>query len=341
MWDPDGRAPSDVCSADIGKMSNAEASAWLDSFAAGGGQSGCVAGRAKTVAKDVAVFAGGVAVTAVAAAGCAAVAGANPFVTGAAAQTCGGAASRAYGTLVAGGTMKQAAVSAISPKKVVRDAFVGGVTGGLGSMIARSASASASVSAKVVGQGAVGAAGGAVYDATDVLLQGGSWSSALTAASNPTRRGTEFISMAAVGYLGAKRTSNDPTSTPNLTTSPNPGATEAVLVPGAGSGTRAINFKPNAADPNWGLTSQHLNKHLFGSGKNSLSQIDAAGNPDLWRNYIQDLAGRPATSTLKGGIEDIIGTFPKADGSGTFQFGIRISPSSDGSFDLVTLLTKQ
>ncbi len=118
-------------------------------------------------------------------------------------------------------------------------------------------------------------------------------------------------------------------------------ATEAVLVPGAGSGTRAINFKPNAADPNWGLTSQHLNKHLFGSGKNSLSQIDAAGNPDLWRSYIQELAGRPATSTLKGGIEDIIGTFPKADGSGTFQFGIRISPSSDGAFDLVTLLTKQ
>jgi hypothetical protein len=118
-------------------------------------------------------------------------------------------------------------------------------------------------------------------------------------------------------------------------------ATEAVLVTGAGSGTRAINFKPNAADPNWGLTSQHLDKHLFGSGKNSLSQIDAAGSPDLWRNYIQDLAGRPATSTLKGGIEDIIGTFPKADGSGTFQFGIRISPASDGSFDLITLLTKQ
>jgi hypothetical protein len=112
------------------------------------------------------------------------------------------------------------------------------------------------------------------------------------------------------------------------------------IVPG-GSGTRAINFKPNAADPNWGLTSAHLNKHMFGTGKNSLRTIDAGGNPDLWRNYMQDLAGRPVTNTLKGGIEDIIGTFPRADGSGTFQFGIRIAPSSNGSYDLVTLLTRQ
>lgn len=112
------------------------------------------------------------------------------------------------------------------------------------------------------------------------------------------------------------------------------------IVPG-GSGTRAINFKPNAADPNWGLTSAHLNKHMFGTGKNSLRTIDAGGNPDRWRNYMQDLAARPVTNTLKGGIEDIIGTFPKADGSGTFQFGIRIAPSSNGSYDLVTLLTRQ
>jgi hypothetical protein len=116
---------------------------------------------------------------------------------------------------------------------------------------------------------------------------------------------------------------------------------EGVLVEGAGSGTRSSNFKPDGADPNWGLTAAHLNKHLFGSGPGSLSQIDAADNPDLWRNYIQDLAGRPATATLKGGIEDVVGTFPLANASGTFQLGIRIAPGSNGSWDLVTLLTKQ
>jgi hypothetical protein len=116
---------------------------------------------------------------------------------------------------------------------------------------------------------------------------------------------------------------------------------EGVLVEGAGSGTRVINFRPDAADPNWGLTSAHLEKHLFGSGPLSLSTIDPGGNPDLWFSYIQDLASRPATATLKGGIEDIIGTFPKTGGNGTFQFGIRIAPAGNGTFDLVTLLTKQ
>lgn len=114
-----------------------------------------------------------------------------------------------------------------------------------------------------------------------------------------------------------------------------------VLVEGAGSGTRTINFRPNAADPNWGLTQRHLNKHLFGSGQHSLSTIDAAGNPALWTDYIQDLAGRPVTKTTSNGMQDIIGTFPLADGSGTFQFGIRIAPNTDGTFDLITLLTRQ
>jgi hypothetical protein len=40
-------------------------------------------------------------------------------------------------------------------------------------------------------------------------------------------------------------------------------------------------------------------------------------------------------------VEDIIGTFPRTGGGGTFQFGIRIAPGENGTFDLVTLLTKQ
>jgi hypothetical protein len=56
---------------------------------------------------------------------------------------------------------------------------------------------------------------------------------------------------------------------------------------------------------------------------------------------MQDLASRPATVRRLDGVEDIIGTFAKADGSGTFKFGIRVMPTADGSFDLVTLLTRQ
>jgi len=37
----------------------------------------------------------------------------------------------------------------------------------------------------------------------------------------------------------------------------------------------------------------------------------------------------------------VIAAIPKADGLGSFQFGIRFSPNSDGTFDLITLLTKQ
>jgi hypothetical protein len=69
--------------------------------------------------------------------------------------------------------------------------------------------------------------------------------------------------------------------------------------------------------------------------------VPATGNVDLWRSYMQDLASRPVTGTTTNGMHDIIGTFPKADGTGTFQLGLRLSPNSDGTFDLITLLTRQ
>lgn len=47
------------------------------------------------------------------------------------------------------------------------------------------------------------------------------------------------------------------------------------------------------------------------------------------------------TTTREGGIQDIMGTFEKTDGSGKFRLGIRISPKDEGSFDLVTVLTIQ
>lgn len=110
---------------------------------------------------------------------------------------------------------------------------------------------------------------------------------------------------------------------------------------GEGTGTRRINFRPHAADPDWGLTKRHINKHLFGQGEYSLSVIDPAGRTNDWVGYIQDLANRPPTKTLEDGIIDIMGKFPKSDGSGTLRLGIRLSPRSDDTFDLVTLLTSQ
>ena len=110
---------------------------------------------------------------------------------------------------------------------------------------------------------------------------------------------------------------------------------------GEGTSTRRINFRPHAADPDWGLTKVHVNKHIFGRSKFSLSVIDPAGTTDDWFRYIQDLANRPPTKTLDDGIIDIKGKFPKADGTGTFRLGIRLSPTPDRTFDLVTLLTSQ
>lgn len=101
-----------------------------------------------------------------------------------------------------------------------------------------------------------------------------------------------------------------------------------VLVDAAGSGTLTINSRPNAADPIWGLTQSHVNKHLVVPGKNSLRQIDLGGSPDIWRN------------SRKNGVEEVICAFPRT-GSGTFQFGIRIAPGSSGTWDLITLLAKQ
>jgi len=112
-------------------------------------------------------------------------------------------------------------------------------------------------------------------------------------------------------------------------------------IAGKGARTRKINYRPRNADARWGLTKQHLEKHLFGEGPNSLSVIDPAGNADIWKTYIQELAGRAPTATRSGGVEDIIGTFAKADGSGSFRLGIRVARGLDDSFDLVTLLTRQ
>jgi hypothetical protein len=105
---------------------------------------------------------------------------------------------------------------------------------------------------------------------------------------------------------------------------------------------RVVDLLPNVKDPKWGLRQQHLEKHFTGNNPNySLKLIDPQGTMERWVECMSELFSRPPTNLLDNGIIDIIGTFPKADGSGVFKLGVRLSPAADGAFDLVTVLTKQ
>ena len=112
-------------------------------------------------------------------------------------------------------------------------------------------------------------------------------------------------------------------------------------VPGSSTEMRVINCLPQGVDPRWGFTAIHLEKHFFGQGPFSLSRIDPAGSSETWLGHLRELASRPPTRSFENGTQDIMGTFGKTDGSGSFKLGLRISPRDDGSFDLVTVLTGQ
>lgn len=103
--------------------------------------------------------------------------------------------------------------------------------------------------------------------------------------------------------------------------------------------SRVVNCAPKDADPQWGLTAVHIDKHFLGPDPTSLLHIDPAGNVDVWLGHLRDLATRPPTKDWPSGMQDIKGKFDKADGSGRFKLGIRIMPKDDGTFDLVTVLT--
>lgn len=103
--------------------------------------------------------------------------------------------------------------------------------------------------------------------------------------------------------------------------------------------SRVVNCAPKGVDPQWGMTTIHIEKHFLGPDALSLSQIDPAGNADIWLGHMRELAGRPTTMLRSNGMHDIKGRFPKADGTGTFKLGIRLMPKHDGTFDLVTVLT--
>lgn len=114
------------------------------------------------------------------------------------------------------------------------------------------------------------------------------------------------------------------------------------FVLGEAAEIRKINIRPNAADPNWGLTPAHLDKHFFGSVKYSLSKIDPGGTSDQWMHNLTELYKSPVTGATKSGMFDIVKQFPRADGSGAYAMGIRITPPKpDGTYNRITILTRQ
>ncbi len=94
-------------------------------------------------------------------------------------------------------------------------------------------------------------------------------------------------------------------------------------------------------DPDWGLTRRHLNKHFFGESKYALRNIDPSGDVGRWMSQLSDLLQRPFTKTTKEGGLEIHGIFARTDGSGDYKMGVRLWPNPDGSFELITVLTKQ
>ena len=110
----------------------------------------------------------------------------------------------------------------------------------------------------------------------------------------------------------------------------------------SGQNPRKVRVLSNiSANPKCGLTPQHLKKHFFGNEPSSLNQIDPGGTSDKWSQYLAKLMHSPVSRATSNGKLDIIRWFPRADGSGFFKMGIRLSPNADGTFDLITVLTRQ
>jgi RHS repeat-associated protein len=128
-----------------------------------------------------------------------------------------------------------------------------------------------------------------------------------------------------VGHQGAWVHNNDPCF--------------PVLVAGASTISRKVHVF--STTPGWGLTPQHLDKHFFGNTSFALKNIDPGGNGAKWTAHMVELFNSAVTRRTTNGMLDIIKTFPRADGSGTFKMGVRLFERPDKTFDLITVLTKQ
>jgi hypothetical protein len=111
-----------------------------------------------------------------------------------------------------------------------------------------------------------------------------------------------------------------------------------------GVAPRRVNVFPrNPLDvnSNWGLRASHLQKHFYGNSGHALRQIDPGGTSDKWAQQLSRLFSMPETSRTSNGMIDIVSRFPRSDGLGSYKMGVRLFQRPDGTFDLVTVLTKQ
>ncbi len=103
---------------------------------------------------------------------------------------------------------------------------------------------------------------------------------------------------------------------------------------------RSVNYR-SEIDSKWGLSDYHLNKHFYEHPKYALTFIDPGGDAQMWLSHMAELAQRTPTQVHPDGMLDIVGIFRRTNGSGSFSMGVRLFPKQDGSFDLVTMLTRQ
>ena len=62
---------------------------------------------------------------------------------------------------------------------------------------------------------------------------------------------------------------------------------------------------------------------------------------DVWMGHFTSLANRQHTIRHKDQVLDVIGDFPRSDGSGMLRLGTRIQDPGTGVFDVLTFLTRQ
>lgn len=113
---------------------------------------------------------------------------------------------------------------------------------------------------------------------------------------------------------------------------------------GALQTNRTINFL-SKQNPKWGLTMTHTLKHfnLIDDSPFSMTRIDPKGNINIWVNHVMEISQLPPTRTWTERGQrflEIRAKVPKTGSDEMMNLGVRLAEQADGSFDLVTILTK-
>ena len=164
---------------------------------------------------------------------------------------------------------------------VAVNGVVGGLSAGVGGAV---------TTTSWQGAVALGAARGAGETVVGSLLAGQGFPSSMELLVGTGTGGLVSGGASVFGHL------QTPGATAALDHSP---TSTAVLVERCRSGTRPLNVRPAAADPNWGLT-RRTSTSTSSGGPTALRQIDAAVNRRRVARPHPGLAGRPVTRHAEG-----------------------------------------